>query len=58
MLMRELENNKESPELYMELSEEDKEKYGKYLLNLLGAVQNVKELTLYEGILEGGLAME
>ncbi|KAI3939897.1 hypothetical protein MKW98_029673 [Papaver atlanticum] len=52
LLMKEVQNNREYPELYLELPEEDKEKYGKYLLNLLGALRNVKELTLYEGILE------
>ncbi|KAI3886086.1 hypothetical protein MKX03_003667 [Papaver bracteatum] len=52
IIMRDVETNGEYPELYLELPEEDKEKYGKYLLNLLGALRNVKELTLYEGILE------
>ncbi|KAI3939894.1 hypothetical protein MKW98_029670 [Papaver atlanticum] len=52
LLIKEVQNNREYPEMYLELPEEDKEKYGKYLLNLLSALRNVKELTLYEGILE------
>ncbi|KAI3910714.1 hypothetical protein MKW92_008475, partial [Papaver armeniacum] len=36
MIMRDEETNGEYPELYVELPEQDKEKYGKHLLNLLG----------------------
>ncbi|KAI3965208.1 hypothetical protein MKX01_027699, partial [Papaver californicum] len=42
MSMKEVENNEQYPELYLD----------KHLLKFLGALRKVKELALYEGILE------